>query len=162
MNLEIREIRADEFDRVWPIFRDVVAPGDTYIYDPAISREEARAIWAAPPARCFSAEQDGALVGTYSLRPNHVGLGDHVANAGYMVAPQARGRGIGGALCEHSLDVARRSGFRAMQFNLVVVSNEVAVRLWQKHGFRIVGRVPGAFRHARLGLTDVFVMHRFL
>ena len=147
---------------MWPIFRAVVAPGDTYIYDPAISREEARAIWTTPPARCFLAEQEGAVVGTYCLRPNYTGLADHVANAGYMVAPEARGRGIGGALCEHSLDVARRSGFRAMQFNLVVVSNDAAVRLWQKHGFRIVGRVPGAFRHAQLGLTDVFIMHRFL
>jgi GNAT superfamily N-acetyltransferase len=162
LSLQVREIGADEFDRVWPIFRDVVAAGDTYIYDPAISREQALSIWAAPPARCFLAEQDGAIVGTYSLRPNHVGLGDHVANAGYMVAPQARGRGIGGVLCEHSMEMARQSGFRAMQFNLVVVSNEVAVRLWQKHGFRIVGRVPGAFRHAQHGLTDVYVMHRFL
>ena len=162
MTLKIREIDADAFDRVWPVFRAVVAPGDTYIYHPAISMGEARAIWAAPPARCFEAKDGGAIVGTYSLRPNHVGLANHVANAGYMVAPEARGRGIGGALCEHSLDVARRAGFLAMQFNLVVVSNEVAVRLWQKHGFRIVGRVPGAFRHSSLGLTDVLVMHRFL
>jgi GNAT superfamily N-acetyltransferase len=162
LSLEIREIGADEFDRVWPISSTVVAAGDTYIYDPAISFEEARGLWATPPARCFEAMDRGEIVGTYCLKPNHVGLGSHVANAGYMVAPEARGRGIGGALCEHSLEVARRSGFLAMQFNLVVISNEVAVRLWQKHGFRVVGRVPGAFRHARLGLTDVLIMHRFL
>jgi len=124
--------------------------------------EEARASWATPPARCFAAEEAGSVVGTYCLKPNQVGLGDHIANAGYMVAREARGRGIGSVLCEHSLDVARRAGFLAMQFNLVVVSNEAAVRLWQKHGFRIVGRVPGAFRHAKLGLTDVLIMHRFL
>jgi ribosomal protein S18 acetylase RimI-like enzyme len=162
LSLQIREIAKKDFDRVWPVFRAVVASGDTYIYHPAISMDEARALWAEPPARCFEAEDGDAIVATYSLRPNHVGLGNHVANAGYMVAPEARGRGIGGALCEHSLDMARRSGFLAMQFNLVVVSNEVAVRLWQKHGFRIVGRVPGAFRHSSLGLTDVLVMHRFL
>jgi ribosomal protein S18 acetylase RimI-like enzyme len=102
------------------------------------------------------------VVGAYCLRPNQTGLGDHVANAGYMVAPEARGRGIASAMCVHSLDAARAAGFEAMQFNFVATSNEGAVRLWQRHGFAIVGRVPGAFRHRRLGPTDVLVMHRFL
>jgi ribosomal protein S18 acetylase RimI-like enzyme len=162
LSVQIREIDADEFDCVWPLFQAVVSAGDTYIYDPAITQREARKLWATAPARCFVAEEEGSVVGTYCVKPNQVGLGDHVANAGYMVASQARGRGIGGILCEHSLEVARRAGFRAMQFNLVVVSNEAAVHLWQKHGFRVVGRVPEAFRHAKLGLTDVLIMHRFL
>jgi ribosomal protein S18 acetylase RimI-like enzyme len=101
-------------------------------------------------------------VGAYSLRPNQPGLGDHVANAGYMVAAHARGLGIARALCEHSMETARRAGFTAMQFNFVVSSNEGAVRLWQRCGFRIVGQVPGAFRHRERGPTDVFIMHRFL
>ena len=102
------------------------------------------------------------MVGTYCLRPNQAGLGDHVANAGYMVAPAARGRGIARSLCAHSLEVARAAGFRAMQFNSVVASNEAAIRAWRSQGFAIVGRVPAAFRHRRRGLTDVLVMHRFL
>jgi ribosomal protein S18 acetylase RimI-like enzyme len=162
MALEIREIAAHEFGLVWPIFETVVRAGDTYAYDPAITLEQARELWTRPPARCFLATEGEAVVGAYCLRPNQVGLGDHVANAGYMVAPEARGRGIAGALCEHSLEAARAAGFRAMQFNFVAVSNEAAVHVWQRHGFQVVGRVPSAFRHARLGLVDVLVMHRFL
>lgn len=160
--LEIREIGGGEFALVWPIFQSVVTAGETYAYDPETTYEQARALWTTPPARCFVAREGGAVVGAYSLKPNQTGLGDHVANAGYMVAPEARGRGIAGALCAHSLDVARDAGFRAMQFNFVAVTNEGAIRLWQRHGFEIVGRVPAAFRHRRLGLTDVLVMHRFL
>ena len=96
------------------------------------------------------------------LHPNQMGLGDHVANAGYLVAPAHRGHGIAGAMCEHSLATARAAGFRAMQFNFVVSTNETAVRLWQKHGFEIVGRLPKAFRHATLGEVDALVMYRFL
>jgi ribosomal protein S18 acetylase RimI-like enzyme len=158
--LEIREIGAAGFDHVWPIFHTVVAAGDTYAYDPAMGLDEARALWTTPPARCFVAEEDGAVVGAYCLRPNQVGLGNHVANAGYMVDPAARGRGIAGRMCEHSLVTARQAGYLAMQFNFVVASNEGAIRVWQRHGFQVLGRVPGAFRHARLGLTDVLVMHR--
>lgn len=162
MSLEVREIGAGEFDLVWPIFRAVVSEGDSYAYDPATTLEEARALWATPPARCFVAEDAGVAVGAYCLKPNQPGLGDHVANAGYMVAPEARGRGVAGRLCRHSLEVARRAGFLAMQFNFVAASNDVAIRLWQRHGFETVGRVPQAFRHSRLGLTDVLVMYRKL
>ncbi len=162
MNPEIREIEAAEFDLVWPIFRSVVAAGDTYSYAPDTSLEEARAMWTTAPTRCFVALIDGRVAGCYMLKPNQPGLGSHVANAGYMVAADARGQGLAGRLCEHSLETARAAGFRAMQFNFVVSTNEVAVKLWRKHGFAIVGTVPGAFRHARLGAVDVHVMHRFL
>jgi len=160
--LTVREIGADEFALVWPIFRAVIATGDTYAYAPATPFEEARELWTAPPARCFVAELEGAVVGTYRLKPNQPGLGDHVANAGYMVAPEARGRGIATQLCEHSIETARAAGFQAMQFNFVVSTNEAAVRLWWRLGFEIVGRVPRAFRHAQLGSTDVLVMYRDL
>jgi len=160
--LEIREIAAGEFGLVWPIFHAVVAAGDTYAYDPDMTLAEAGALWTTPPARCFVAVDAGVVVGAYCLRPNQVALGDHVANAGYMVAPGSRGRGVASAMCAHSLETARAAGFVAMQFNFVAVSNEGAVRLWRRHGFEIVGRVPEAFRHRRLGLTDVLVMHRRL
>lgn len=158
----IREIGAEEFELVWPIFHIVVAAGDTYAYDPATSYAEARALWTEPPARCFVAEEGPVVVGAYCLKPNQIGLGDHVANAGYMVAPAARNRGFAGSLCEHSLEVARQAGFHAMQFNFVVATNEGAIRLWQRHGFQIVGRAPEAFRHRERGLTDVLVMYRKL
>ncbi|HVL75928.1 MAG TPA: GNAT family N-acetyltransferase [Noviherbaspirillum sp.] len=158
--MRIREITPSEFGLVWPIFHAVVASGDTYAYDPSTSFEEAKAMWTTPPARVFVAEEGDLVLGCYVLKPNQGGLGDHVANAGYMVAPDARGKGVASALCEHSLDAARAAGFSAMQFNFVVASNTTAVALWLKHGFEIVGRVPNAFRHRTQGLTDVFVMYR--
>lgn len=161
-DLRIREIGVLEFGRAWPIFRAVVGKGDTYSYPPGIDEAQACAMWTTAPSRCFVAERDGEVLGVYMLRPNQPGLGDHVANCGYMVAPRARGQGIASAMCEHSLAEARCAGFTAMQYNFVVSSNEGAVRLWQRHGFAIVGRVPGAFRHADLGPTDVYVMHREL
>lgn len=162
MNLGIREIGSAEFGLIWPIFHEVVAAGDTYLYSPDITFEDARSIWLPPRARAFVAEADGKVFGHYMLKPNAPGLGDHVANAGYMVAPSLRGHGIASRLCEHSIETARAAGFSAMQFNAVVSSNEVAVRLWQKHGFTIVGMVPKAFRHAQLGPTDIYIMHRFV
>lgn len=160
--LVIREIGAGEFARVWPFFQAIAADGDTYTYPRDISLEQARSMWTTPPARCFVAERDGQVLGCYRLAPNQMGPGDHVANGSYMVAPQARGQGVASTLCEHSLEQARQAGFSAMQFNAVVASNTTAVRLWQRHGFRIVGQVPGAFRHAQLGPTDLYVMHRTL
>jgi len=160
--LVIRAIDASEFGIVWPLFRSVIAGGDTYSYPPDLSREDALALWTTPPSRTYVAERDGRVIGCYLLRPNQPGLGDHVANAGYMVAVEARGQGIASALCEHSMEEARRAGFTAMQFNFVVASNTTAVRLWQRHGFAIVGTVPAAFRHATLGPTDIHIMHRTL
>jgi len=162
VSLAIREIGAAEFALVWPIFSETVRAQETYAYDPQIDFEQARELWTTRPARCFVAEDDGAVVGCYMLRPNQAGPGGHVANAGYMTAPAARGRGIAGRMCEHSMEMARAAGFLAMQFNCVVSSNATAVRLWQKHGFAIVGTLPKAYRHARLGLVDAFVMHRLL
>jgi ribosomal protein S18 acetylase RimI-like enzyme len=160
--MDIREIRADEFALAWPIFKTVVSSGDTYAYDPDISFEDAKAMWTAPGCRVFVAEEGGKVFGCYLLKANQPALGNHVANAGYMVSSEARGKGVASAMCEHSMQQAREAGFAAMQFNFVVSSNTVAVALWQKHGFEIVGRVPKAFRHRTLGLTDVFVMYRDL
>ena len=158
----IRPLEPEGFDKVWPIIREVVAGGDTYPYPDALTLEQARAMWTSPPAQCFVAEASDAVLGCYRIAPNMMGRGDHVANGSYMVASAARGRGIGAALCEHSLAQARRSGFSAMQFNMVVSTNEAAVRLWQRMGFAIVARIPGAFRHAPLGPVDTYVMHREL
>ncbi len=161
-DLSIHAIRPDEFERVWPIFRAVIENGDTYSYPPDMDIETARQLWTTPPARTFVAERNHEVLGCYLLKPNQPGLGNHVANAGYMVSPAARGEGLASAMCTHSLDEARRAGFTAMQFNFVVSTNTVAIGLWQRHGFDIVGRVPGAFRHAQFGPTDLVVMHRML
>ena len=156
--------KADEADRdaIWKIFHGVVAAGDTYAIDPDMSREEALAYWSGADTQTYVAESTGRVVATYILRPNQSGGGSHVANAGFMVAPDARGQGIGRAMGEHCLSEARRLGFRAMQFNFVVSTNESALRLWEDLGFKIVGTLPGAFRHPEKGYIDVYVMFRSL
>jgi ribosomal protein S18 acetylase RimI-like enzyme len=158
----IRAANDADFPGIWTIFQHVIAAGDTYAYAADTTRREARRLWTEAPAEAFVAEDDGHILGTYTLRPVQPGLGNHIANCGFMTHPAARGRGIADALCAHALTIARERGYMAMQFNYVVASNETAIRLWQKHGFDILGRVPAAFRHRELGLTDVLIMHRAL
>ena len=158
----IRRAEEADFDAIWRIFREVVRRGDTYTYEPETTREQAHSIWMSGGHATYVACVDGRVVGTYILKPNHPGLGSHVANAGYMVSADGRGKGVGSAMCEHSLEEARRMGFLAMQFNIVVSTNEAAVALWKKFGFSIVGTLPRAYRHRELGLVDAYVMHRFL
>ncbi len=162
MEIIIRKAEPRDFDDIWEIFHAVVSRGDTYTFDPATTKEEARAIWMSPQAWTYVATSDGTVVGTYFMRRNQPGLGSHVVNAGYMVKQDAQGRGIGRAMCEHSLQEARELGFVAMQYNIVVSTNESAVALWKKMGFEIVGTLPKAFRHLELGLVDAYVMYRFL
>jgi L-amino acid N-acyltransferase YncA len=160
--ITIRRAEESDFDAIWRIFHEVVRRGDTYTFDPETTKEQARSIWMSGGHATYVACADGRVVGTYILKPNQPGLGSHVANAGYMVGVDGRGRGVGSAMCEHSLEEARRMGFRAMQFNIVVSTNESAVALWKKFGFSIVGTLPKAYRHRELGLVDAYVMHRFL
>jgi L-amino acid N-acyltransferase YncA len=160
--LAIRAATDADRDAIWEIFHATVAPGDAFVYDPSTPREEAEAYWFAKGTRTYVAEQNGKVAGSYILRANRPGLGDHVANAGFMVAPDGRGLGVGRAMGEHALAEARRLGYRAMQFNFVISTNESAVHLWQQLGFEIVGTLPGAFRHARKGFVDAYVMFRSL
>ena len=144
--VEIRLATEADRDAIWEIFHDVIAPGDTYAFDPQMSRQDALTYWFRSDTHTYVAEQDRHVVGTYILRPNQSGGGSHVANAAFMVASNARGQGIGRAMGEHCLREARRLGFRAMQFNFVVSTNEGAIRLWKQLGFEIVGTLPDAFR----------------
>jgi L-amino acid N-acyltransferase YncA len=156
--LNIRPAKDPDRDTIWEIFHEVIAAGDTYPIDPEISRKDAFAYWFQTGASAFVAEKDGQIVGIYTLHPNQSGGGAHVANAAFMVPAVARGQGIGRAMGEHCLREARRLGFRAMQFNFVVSTNESAVKLWQKLGMKIVATLPGAFRHPEKGYVDVYVM----
>ncbi len=160
--MTIRPATVADWPAVWALFQSVAAAGDVFAYDESTSEETARKLWFDSPAVCFVAEEDGAFAGTYFVRPNQPGRGNHVANAGYMVSPAFRGRGLAVAMCEHSLETARRLGFAAMQFNFVVSTNGAAVRAWERCGFAVVGRLPGAYRHREEGLVDVFVMFRAL
>lgn len=158
----IRAATEADWPQIWALFQLVAASGDVFAYDEGTTEETARKLWFDPPAVCFVCEEDGQVAGTYYVRPNHPGRGNHVANAGYMVAPAFRGRGLSVTMCLHSLEKARELGFTAMQFNFVVSTNTAAVRAWEKCGFTVVGRLPGAFRHKELGLVDPLVMFRDL
>ncbi len=158
--MQIREASDEDWDQRWPILRDIVAAGETYAFDPDTSFEEGRDIWLSKPRVTFLAEEDGEILGTYYLKTNQAGPGEHVCNCGYMVSPAARGRGLATTMCEHSQQVARDLGYEAMQYNFVASTNEGAVRLWKKHGFEIVGTLPNAFRHPTHGFVDAYVMYR--
>jgi len=160
--MKIRSATDADRDAIWNIFHKIVAAGDTYALDTDLSRGAALQYWCGKNTHAYVAENVGRVIGTYILRPNQSGGGSHVANAAFMVAPDAQGQGIGRAMGEHCLSEARRLGFRAMQFNFVVSTNESAVRLWHKLGFEIVGTLPGAFHHPEKGEIDVYVMYRSL
>ena len=160
--IAIRQAERRDEDAIWRIFQAVVEPGDTYAFPADMSRHDALAMWMAPTMHTYVASEDDSIVGTYIVKANQPGRGSHVANAAFMVAPSAQGRGVGRRMGEHCLSEARRLGFRAMQFNLVVSTNEPAVVLWKKLGFDIIGTVPSAFNHRNLGLVDAYVMYRSL
>ncbi len=160
--MQIRRAEAADARVIAEIIVPVFREGSTYAVDPEISEADALSYWLGPDKETFVAEVDGAIVGTYHMRPNQAGGGSHVCNCGYITNAGARGRGIARAMCLHSLEHARSRGYRAMQFNFVVSTNDRAVRLWQSLGFEVVGRLPEAFRHSSQGFVDALVMYRML
>ncbi len=161
-DIQIRPAGEQDFDAMWGIFCAHVAAGETYPFTTATSREAGHAYWLGPEVSTFVASAGARLLGMYRLVPNQVGRGHHVANASYMVSPSAQGAGVGRMLGEHSLLEAKRQGYLAMQFNFVVSTNTAAIRLWKKLGFSIVGTLPKAYRHKRLGYVDAYVMYQLL
>ena len=161
--IQIRSATRSDDTVIWAILEPTLRAGETYPQPRDITREAALAYWWQPAHTIFVAEDaDGQIVGTYYLKANTGGLGAHVANCGYMTLPQAWGHGVGRALCMHSLDEARRRGYRAIQFNLVISTNVRAVHLWQSCGFEIVGRLPGAFEHPTRGFVDALILFQTL
>ncbi len=158
----IRKATLQDHDAIWAIIQEVISAGDSYMFYPDSSRAKMLAYWCDPLAFTYVAEDNDTILGTYVIRENRPDLGSHVANGSYMVASAAQGRGIGRALGMHSIDEARRLGYKAMQYNYVVKTNEVAVRLWQSLGFEIIGEVPEAYHHLKLGYVSVYIMWRKL
>lgn len=157
--MNVRPVTPADHDAIWRILEPMLMAGETYALPRDWSRAEALAYWFSPAHEVFVAEADGSVVGTYFIQANQLGGGSHVANCGYVTDPAATGRGVARAMCAHSLGHARTRGFRAMQFNFVISTNERAVKLWESFGFQIAGRLPGVFRHPKLGFVDALVMH---
>ena len=160
--MEIRRAQPSDARAIAGIIVPTFREGSTYTIDADISEADALAYWLSPDKETFVAESDGMILGTYFMRPNQRGGGRHVCNCGYITRAGATGRGIARAMCLHSLAHARSRGYRAMQFNFVVATNERAVRLWQSLGFDTVGRLPAAFEHPSCGFVDALVMYRLL
>lgn len=160
--LTIRPAELMDGDAVWAVLEPVIRGGETYTLPNDADRSDALAYWFDERHEVFVALVENEVVGTYYLKANQPGGGAHVANSGYVTAPWATGRGIAQSMFDHSLQRARQRGFRAMQFNFVISSNERAVKLWQRNGFEIVGTLPGAFLHPKLGYVDAYVMFRSL
>jgi L-amino acid N-acyltransferase YncA len=162
-DIEIRPANEHDFSAMWTIFQAHVAEGETMAQDASGSREDCHAYWFAPGAETFVAVKGRERVlGMYKLQPNHPSRGAHVATACYMVSPNAQGVGIGRMLGEHSIERARRQRYLAMQLNFVVSTNSAALGLWKRLGFSIVGTLPKAYRHRRLGYVDAYIMYKLL
>lgn len=161
--LRIDEFTPADWPKVWAILEPVIRAGETYPCPTDMTEPETRRFWTEGRRHLFVARDDaGAMVGAFYIKPDQIGLGDHVANCGYAVAEEARRRGVAVEMCLASQTIARERGFLAMKFNLVVSTNEAAVRAWTKCGMAILATIPKAFRHARLGLVDAHIMFRTL
>jgi ribosomal protein S18 acetylase RimI-like enzyme len=158
----IRAATDGDANGIWSVIEPTIRAGETYALPCDMTKDEALAYWMRPDRSTFVAVDDKQILGTYYLRPNQAGGGNHIANCGYITALEARGRGVARQMCEHSLEYARSRGFKGMQFNFVVNTNEPAIRLWTSLGFEVVGRLPLAFRHPSLGYVDALVMFRAL
>ncbi|SEQ07945.1 Ribosomal protein S18 acetylase RimI [Amphritea atlantica] len=158
----IREMTKSDFESFWSVFSGVIQAQETYAFDPDMTSDEAYHLWCEIPLKTYVFVDNGVVSGSYYIKPNGMGPGKHICNCGYMVADEARGKGIARKMCEHSQQQARLLNFDAMQFNSVVSTNEVAVQLWQKLGFNIIGTIPKGYKHGKLGYVDSYVMHKQL
>lgn len=156
----IRDFDASDWPEVWAILEPVIRAGETFPHPVGMSEHDARENWVdSPRFSMVAADPSNAIVGAFTMRANQMERGAHVVNCSYIVAERARGRGLAVEMCRASQQIARAAGFSAMQFNLVVATNEAAVKAWTRAGMTIVGALPKAFNHKRLGLVDAYVMY---
>ena len=160
--ITIRKLIPSDHDQVWDILKAIIQKGEVFAYPITSTKEEIIDYWCHPKKHTYVAIKDTEIAGTFFIQDNQPGLGSHIANAGYAVSEKHAGHGIGKAMCEYSLTEAKRLGYMAMQFNIVVKSNENAVQLWKKMGFSIIGEIPDAFMHSKNGLTNAYIMYRKL
>lgn len=158
--MEIRAYTLEDKNEIWEIFLEVISQGSTYVFSEDTTEEAFETYWLASNMKTFVIERNDEILGTYIIKPNQPGRGSHIANCSYMVKSSARRMGIGDKLCTHSIKMAKRLGYSAIQFNMVVSTNKGALQLWKNHGFKIIGEVPKAFNHKQLGLTNAFILWR--
>ncbi|MER3328571.1 MAG: GNAT family N-acetyltransferase [Candidatus Kapaibacterium sp.] len=162
LRVEARDATAIDNASLWEIFKKVIERGDSFVWEPSTRREEFTKYWFAPEMKTIVFESENEIIGSYWIKSNQLGLGSHIANGAYMVHPDYQGQGIGKILCDHSIKTEKQMGYLGLQFNIVVSTNEAAVRLWKAFGFDIVGTIPGGFNHKKLGFVDSYIMFRKL
>jgi len=151
----------DEF-ALHDLFKTVVESDSGFVYESS-SIQEFHRQFLAPGYRCYVCRSpEGEVIGGFSIAPSFTGRASHIANAKYMVKASHRGRGIGKQLVVASLEIAKQLGFEAMQFNLVLEQHEVARKLYDKLGFRIIGQIPSAVRNRDGTYQDGLIMFREL
>lgn len=160
--MTIRLATSTDHEAVWHIISNVISTGDTYVFAPDSTKEKMLTYWFSADKKTYVAEENNEILGTFYLKENQIDLGSHIVNAGYMVSENARGKGLGKTMAEFSLIEAKRLGFRGMQFNLVVKTNEKAVKLWLKMGFSIIGEIPEAYKHSEFGYVNAYIMYQKL
>jgi L-amino acid N-acyltransferase YncA len=160
--VQIRKATEYDYDEIWSIFKQIIESGDTLVFDPDTPKSDLKTYWFADQMETFVAVDSDQILGSHMIKPNQIGLGNHVANCGYIVHPDARRKGVGKFMCAHSIETAKDLGYKSIQFNIVVSVNVGAVKLWEKFGFKIIGTTPKAFRHKTLGLVDTYMMHKEL
>ena len=161
--MHIRNYQENDWPQVWTIIEKVFRSGETYAYSPEITEDEAHKVWVDTPKETYvSVNDNNEILGTYYIKPNQPALGSHVCNCGYIVSEKARGKGVASSMCEHSQKIAVKLGFKAMQYNLVVSTNEGAIRLWKKLEFKVIGNLPKAFNSKSAGYTDALIMYKEL
>lgn len=160
--IHIRKSNATDAEAIWEILKAIISEGDSFAYSPSSKKDEMMEYWFSKNKYTYTALLDGKIAGTFFIQNNQPGLGSHIANAGYATSPKVYGQGIGKQMGIFSLDEARKLGYKAMQFNIVVKTNERAVKLWQDIGFKIIGEVPDAFQHQTLGLVNAYIMYQKL
>lgn len=149
-------------DKIWEIIHEVISLGDTWVFDPNSSKEKMLDYWFSEDKFSFVYEVDDSIAGIFFFKANQPDLGSHVANAGYMVKKEFRGQGIAEKMCRFSLEEAKKEGFLAMQFNLVLSTNKGAIKVWEKCGFQIIGTSPKAFRSINGEFIDTHIMYQWL
>jgi len=160
--INIRKSNSTDANEIWEILSAIIREGDSFAYSPQSTKDDMLSYWFHKSKHTYTAMLDGKIVGTFFIQDNQPGLGSHIANAGYATSPKAYGQGIGKQMGIFSLSEARRLGYKAMQFNIVVKTNERAVKLWKDLGFKVIGEIPDAFQHRALGLVNAYIMYQKL
>lgn len=163
MNIQIKEYDQQDVAEAIQIWNEVVEDGIAFPEMEILTEESGHQFFSGQSFTGLAYDQDsGQIVGLYILHPNNVGRCGHISNASYAVKKGLRGHGIGKKLVLHSLQKAKELGFKIMQFNAVVKTNEHALRLYEKLGFVRLGTIPKGFLMKDGSYEDIIPHYRVL